>query len=123
MAERGAMRELVADMAEKLYSSAYLKRYRPLLPLLTVLQKPRDVRRFITLAKACLTCSAYEELDRITCPVLVLGGRQDQVVGGRASEEIAERLGCQLYMYDTLGHAAYEEAGDFNQRVYDFFSG
>jgi hypothetical protein len=24
-------------------------------------------------------------------------------------------------MYDDLGHTAYEEAKDFNQRVYDFF--
>ena len=24
-------------------------------------------------------------------------------------------------MYDKLGHAAYEEAKDFNKRVYDFF--
>ena len=28
MAERGAMKELVADMAEKMYSAAYVKRYR-----------------------------------------------------------------------------------------------
>lgn len=25
-------------------------------------------------------------------------------------------------MYDDLGHAAYEEAKDFNQRVYNFYS-
>ena len=37
-----------------------------------------------------------------------------------ASEEMAEKLGCKLYMYETLGHAAYEEAKDFNKIVYDF---
>ena len=120
MTERGEIRELITDMAEKMYSDAYLCKYRPLLPLLTLLQKPKDPARFITLAKASLTCGAYEELGRITCPVLVIGARQDQIVGGKASEEIAERLGCKIHMYDNLGHAAYEEAGDFNQRVYDF---
>ena len=34
--------------------------------------------------------------------------------------EIAKKLGCQIYMYENLGHAAYEEANDFNQRVYAF---
>ena len=114
------MKDLVTDMAEKMYSDAYLKRYRPLLPLLTVLQKPRDVQRFVTLAKACLTCNTYEILDRIQCPVLVIGGRQDQIVTGNASVEIAEKLGCKLHMYEELGHAAYEEATDFNQIVYSF---
>ncbi|MBE6657223.1 MAG: alpha/beta hydrolase [Ruminococcaceae bacterium] len=120
MAEQGDMRTLVADMAEKMYSDAYIKRYRLFLPLLTVLQKPKDVARFIVLAKACLTCSTYEDLDKIKCPVFVLGGGQDNIVSGIASTEIAEKLGCKIHMYDTLGHAAYEEAPDFNQLIYDF---
>ena len=56
-------------------------------------------------------------------PVFVLGGRQDKVVTGTASAEIAERLGCKIHMYEGLGHAAYEEAGDFNQKVYEFMIG
>ena len=120
MTKQGDMKSLVADMAIKMYSDAYVKRYRLFMPLLTILQKPKDVQRFIILAKACLTCNAYEELDKIKCPVFVIGGRQDKVVGGVASEEIADKLGCQIYMYDELGHAAYEEAKDFNKRVYDF---
>lgn len=120
MAQRGAMKELVTDLAEKMYSDAYVKRYRPFMPLLTILQKPKDVGRFVALAKACLTCNAYDVLDKIKCPVFVLGGRQDQVVTGAASEEIAAKIGCQLHMYDGLGHAAYEEAKDFNQIVYGF---
>lgn len=120
MAEQGAMKELVADMAEKMYSDTYVKRYRPFMPLLTLLQKPKDTKRFVTLAKACLTCNTYEILDKIKCPVLILGGKQDKVVTGAASEEMAEKLGCRIHMYDRLGHAAYEEAGDFNQIVYEF---
>lgn len=121
LTKRGAFKELVADMAVKMYSEAYMRRYKAFMPLLILLQKPKDVERFLILTKACLTCNAYEELDKITCPVLVLGGRQDKVVTGEASEEIADKLGCEIYMYETLGHAAYEEACDFNERVYNFF--
>ena len=122
MTEQGDFKALVLDMAVRMYSDAYIKRYRPFLPLLTVVQKPKDVKRFLTLARACLTCNAYEELEKITCPVLVLGGRQDKVVGGTACEEIAQKLGCESYLYESLGHAAYEEAKDFNRRVYEFLS-
>jgi len=120
MTEQNRMEDLVEDMAVKMYSPAYVRRYRPFMKLLTVLQKPKDVPRFLTLTRACLTCNAYEELDKIQCPVLVIGGGQDQLVTGEASVEIAERLGCQIYMYEDLGHAAYEEAKDFNQKVLSF---
>ncbi len=122
MTIQGNMKSLVADMAAKMYSAEYVKKYKPFMPLLTYLQKPRDVQRFITLAKSCLTCNMYPELDKIKCPVLVIGGKKDLVVGGSASEEIAEKLKCNIYMYENLGHAAYEEAKDFNKRIYDFFA-
>lgn len=118
--ERGDMKQLVTDMAERMYSDAYAKRYRPLLPLLAVLQKPKDIRRFMILANSCLTCNTYEELNKIQCPVFVIGGRQDKVVGSSASDEIAEKLNCSVFIYEDLGHAAYEEAKDFNKRVYEF---
>lgn len=117
---QGDFKALVLDMAEKMYSDEYVKRYQPFMPLLTVVQKPKDIKRFLILAKACLTCEAYESLEKIQCPVLVIGGKQDKVVTGEASEEIAKKLGCEIYMYEKLGHAAYEEASDFNQKVFDF---
>ncbi len=120
LTEQEEWKQLVTDMAEKLYAESYLKRYRPMLPLLTILQKPKDALRFIRLARACLTCNAYAELNKIRCPVLVIGGRQDKIVTGAASEEIARKLNCAVYLYEDLGHAAYEEAADFNQKVYDF---
>lgn len=121
MTEQNDIKNLVKDMAEKMYTDSYVRKYKYFMPLLIILQKPKNVPRFITLAKACLTCNAYDELDKIQCPVFVIGGMQDKITGGEASMEIAEKLGCKSFIYDDLGHAAYEEAKDFNQRVYNFF--
>lgn len=115
-------RALIRDMAERMYSEKYLKIYKPFLPLLTLLQKPRDEERFIKLCEACLTVNAYENLSCITCPTLVIGGGKDKILGGDASLEIASRLGCEIKIYEELGHAAYEEARDFNLCVLKFFS-
>ena len=120
MTEQGDMKGLVEDMAIKMYSDEYVKRYKPLLPVLTLLQKPKDAKRFMILAKSCLTCNIYEELDKIKCPVFVIGGKKDKVVGENASKEIVDKLKCEMYLYENLGHAAYEEAKDFNQKVLDF---
>ena len=123
MVRKNEMKQFVKDMAEKMYSDEYVKRYRLLMPLLTLLQKPKDVERFITLAKSCMTCDTYDILDKIQCPALVIGGKQDNVVGGDAATQIADKLRCKAHIYEDLGHAAYEEARDFNKIVYDFFSG
>ena len=60
-------------------------------------------------------------LNEIKCPVFVIGGQKDKVTTGEACEEIAEKLGCNIYMYENLGHAMYEEAQDFTEMIYDFF--
>ena len=86
-----------------------------------MVQKPKDPQRFLYLTQACLTCNAYEELDKIQCPVFVIGGRRDQVVGEEAADELAQKLGCKRHVYEELGHAVYEEAKDFNRIIYDFF--
>ena len=90
-------------------------------PILAKFSKPKNEERFVRLAKACLTSECYDRLDRIQAPVLVLGGNDDKIVSAGASLEIAEKLSCEIYMYDGLGHSAYEEAKDFNLRIKEFF--
>lgn len=119
MAEAGDYSAFVRDMLPMMYSAAYVKRYSWLTPLISRIgcPKPDGFRRFINLAKACLTCSSYPELHRISCPTLVLGGKEDRVLTAEASLEIAQALGCAIHLYEGLGHAAYEEAPDFNKRI------
>lgn len=111
---------IVTDMTRVMYSANYVKRYGWIFPLLARFAKPKNESRFIRLAQACLTCDTYDRLGAITCPTLVLGGTDDKIVSGEASLEIAERLGCEIHMYEGLGHSAYEEATDFNDRVFRF---
>ena len=111
---------ITKQMLEDVYSDAYIKRFGKYFPVISRFGKPKDMGRFAILARACLTCNAYHELDKIPCPVFVIGAKKDLVLTGEASEEIAEKLGCECYMYEELGHSAYEEAPDFNRRVLEF---
>ena len=105
-----------------MYTEAYLTKYKIFMPLLVRIIKPKDFGRFAILAKAILNFDCYHRLDEIQCPVLVLGGAQDKITTGQASVEIAEKLNCKIHMYSEYGHAAYEEAKDFNRRIYEFLS-
>lgn len=119
-AEQGDWRTINRESITLGYSGAYVRRYRLLLPLLERLVKPADGQRFVRLASSILTFDAWDRLTDIQCPVLVLGGKQDKIVTGEASLAMAERLNCPVHLYDELGHAAYDEARDFNQRIMAF---
>lgn len=115
------LEEMVKSSMRYNYPEEKLKKYGLLMPLLAKVGKPKDPQEFLRMTKACLTCDTYERLNEISCPVLVLGDKQDKVVTGEASEEIAEKLGCKLVMSDGFGHGAYEEK-PFNDEVYSFFT-
>ena len=121
-AERGDYDFIVDEMLGELYSENYARRYGWIIPLLANYFRPKNMPRFINLAKACLTCDIYDKLDLIKAKTLVLGGEKDLIVSGEASHEIADRLGCDIYMYENLGHSAYDEASNFNKRIYSFLT-
>lgn len=108
------------DTFSLMYTEKYLKKYKPFMPLLVRMIKPKDFGRFAILASGILDFDCYDRLNEIKCPVLVLGGVRDKITTGDASVEIAEKLNCKIHMYPEYGHAAYEEAKDFNNRVYAF---
>ena len=110
------------DTFAMMYTEKYLRKYKLFMPFIIRMIKPKDFHRFAILASAILSFDCYDRLNEIKCPVLVLGGEKDKITTGRASVEIADKLDCEIYMYPQYGHAAYEEAKDFNQRIYDFLS-
>jgi len=113
--------DINVDTTEKMYTEEYVKKYRKIYPLLARLNTPKNPERFITMAKACITHNAYDELDKIKTPTFIIGAEKDLIVSGNASRVLAERIaGSELYMYENYGHGVFEEAKDFNQRVHEF---
>lgn len=120
-ANRGDHKSLMIDTAEKSYSDGYLKKFRKLYPIIGLIGKQKSYHRFLVNANAILGFDAYEEIQRIACPTLIIGGDDDKTVGIKASYELNEQISdSRLYVYKGLGHAAYEEAPDFNERVLRF---
>ena len=122
-ARRGDHRQLMIDTAEDSYSPERLKKYRKMYPLLGAVGRPRSYDRFFANGSAILSFDIEKDLERITCPTLILGGEEDRIVGAEASRELHARIpGSELFLYPGLGHAAYEEAPDFYSRVFEFLN-
>jgi len=121
LALRGDHAALMADTAQRMYSDAYLRRNRKLLPLVARFTKPSSYERFLKNARAILRFDVRGELGKIRCPTLILAGREDHTVGGEAALELHRGIPeSDLYAYDGLGHGAFEEAKDFYDRVLAF---
>jgi len=120
-AEQGDHTALMDSNVRRIYSKGYYRANKWLIPIMGKLTKPRSYRRFFVQGKACLTHDAYEALPKITAPTFVIGGEQDQCLGGNASRELAARIpGAKLHMYPQWGHGLYEEAKDFVGLVLEF---
>ena len=121
LAAQGNYKDLMIDTAEKSYSERYLKKYRRIYPFVGRIGKPKSFERFLIQAASCISHNAYVELHKIVCPTFVIGGDCDNIVGTAAASEIAEKIShSELLIYHGLGHAAYEEAKDFNGQVLNF---
>ncbi len=81
-----------------------------------------ELSRFVILAEGMRGFDARDDLLSIVCPVLVIGSEDDRVLGAAPSRRIARCLGdrAELYMYDGYGHAAYDTAPDYKERILKF---
>ena len=82
-----------------------------------------EFERFVLLAKASDGFDIYDRLNMIKADTLVIGSLGDNVLGAEASVELAEKLGCESFMYGKeFGHCVYDEAPDYRQRLIRFFN-
>ena len=120
-ARRGDHTALMDSNVRRIYSDAYYRRNKWLVPIMGKLTKPKSYDRFFIQAEACRNHNAWESIPNISAPALVIGGEQDHSLGGEASRELAARIpGAVLKMYPQWGHGLYEEAKDFLPVVMEF---
>lgn len=122
LAEKYDVVSLNRSFFKVVYSPAYLEKIKDFLPEAEKVGSAEDCDRFCILVKALLTFDTYDMLNRIECPVLVLGDKNDRTIGPEGSYEIIEKLGCENYIYDEYSHAVYDEAPDIQERIKVFLS-
>ena len=121
LARKGDHAGFMDSNLRRIYSDGYYRKNRWLAPIVGRITKPRSYDRFFVQAEACLTHDAYDQLDGIRSPALVVGGEKDKALGAEPSREMASQIpGAVLHMYPQWGHGLYEEAKDFNDLIMDF---
>ena len=112
---------IMIDTAEKSYTGKYLEKNRKVYKLLGKLGKNATYKRFIIQAESCLKHNTYNKLDKIKCPTLIIGAKEDKALGISGSEEMAKKIkNSEIYIYEGYSHGVYEQAKDFNNRILEY---
>ena len=121
LAQRRDAEGLYLALGEKIYPPEVFRQYRPALLEAAKTVTQEDLDRFVILARGTRGFDVTDRLDRIRCGVLIIGVYEDAILDSDATMEIAERLDdrpdFRLYMYVGYGHAAYDTAPDYRDRI------
>ena len=124
LARKGDAEALYLAFGEAIYPTEIYEQSKDLLIQVAKTVTEEDMNRFVILAEGMKGFDVTADLNKITCPVLVIGSSDDRVLGSEASELISECMkgkdGFEIYMYEGFGHAAYDTAPDYKDRLMKF---
>ena len=125
MAEKKDATALYEVFAQALYPKETYEAYKDVFAMMSKTVTEEDLSRFVIQAKGTEGFDVLDRLSEIRCPVLLLGAKDDAVLGVKPSEEIISRLSgredFEYFMYDGYGHAAFDTAPDYKERLLKFF--
>ena len=117
--------DLYLSFGREIYPPSVFEQYRDTLTAAAETVSDADLDRFVILAEGTKGFNVVSDLDRIRCPVLAIGVFEDSVLDSDATMEIAEKLDerpdFRLFLYTGYGHAAFDTAPDYRQRILEFF--
>ena len=126
LAESGDAAGLYLAFGEAVYPEAVFAQLRELLIEMAKSVTAEELARFSRLARGTMGFDAAERLGGISCPVLLLNSADDGVLGTDGADDIIRILGDRpdftVHTYTGYGHAAYDTAPDYKERLYRFFT-
>lgn len=110
--------KLSREVNIRVYSEEYYSTYSDIFHSMEAGASEDGVKRLHNLVRMMKSFSSYDELDKISCPVYIYAGSDDNTLGVSASEETAEKLNCFIKIYENYSHAVYDECPGFYDGVF-----
>lgn len=121
LADSGNIKELQEAFVDPMYGEETLKKCRQSLLSADPGYTQEDLNRFRILAESLQEFNLKENLDKIRAKTLLIGCEGDKIIGPEGIEELHELLPSEMYLYPKkYGHAVYDEAPDFTERLKTF---
>lgn len=116
--------EMFLTFGEAVYPKEIFEASRDLLLTASKDVTKEESERFILLGESLKDYDGRDVITKIECPLFIIGDKQDCVFGPSAMKTMEELLSNKpnvtFYYYDGYGHALYDTAPDFTERILDF---
>lgn len=120
--KRGDTESLISDMNKNIYSPYTLKKYAAVFSAIKPTFTTDKTERFIKYVEAAKNFNAYNLLKRISAKTLVIGALKDKITTAASARETAAKLNCEYFEYKKYGHAVFDEAKNYKERVFNFLT-
>lgn len=125
LAREGDAQALYLAFGEAVYPEEIFEQSRGLLTEASETVTEDELQRFVILAESMRDFDITDELDMITCPILAMNDQDDHVLGAEAAAEMeqymSKRSDWSFCLYEGFGHAFYDTAPDFKERISEFY--
>ena len=126
LAEEGDAEGLYLSFGKAVYPEAVFDQIRGTLLEAAGTVTPEELARFVRLARGTAGFDSRDRIGAIRCPVLVLASEDDRVLGPDASVGLARIFGGRpdfsMHTWSGYGHAAYDTAPDYREKLLRFFT-
>ena len=126
LAEKGETEELVFSFAKAVYPENVFEQQKDSFKAYAQSVTKEELGRFIILAEGMNGFDASEMLKDISVPILVIGNTDDAVLGKESTDDSVSLLkdneNAEFYVYNGFGHASYDTAPDYAERLFSFFT-
>ena len=119
LAKQREEKKLIESFIKNLYCKETIKTYWAAIrdSLSNVTEK--EYNKFIKLATPLLNFDIEKDVKWIKCKKFLLWSSADKIFWNDINA-LAEKLWCNYFLYDNYGHAVYDEAPDFFDKIYNF---
>lgn len=125
LAQEGDAQALYLAFGEDIYPKELFEQSREALIEASKTVTEDDLKRFIILAESMRGFDIINDLDKNECPILAINDKADHVLGAEAVKTMERYMNqfqdWEYYMYEGYGHAVYDAAPDFKERMIEFF--
>lgn len=122
LARLGKAEELVPAFSKMIYPAEVYEKSKDIILNSAKHITAGDLKRFEILAGSLIDFDITGKLGALNCPAFVIGSLDDELLGGESSRELHGLIpGSELFMYNGYGHAAYDLAPEYKEKMFSFF--
>lgn len=125
-AREGRAVDLYLEFGKDIYPAETFEAYRNVLTDIGRSVTQEELKRFLIMAGALDDFDVMDRLNKIECPVFVIGSKDDGVIPAeetqRMIDELKDRPGFRSFMYEGYGHACFDTAPDYREKLLEFMN-